>query len=131
MQKGEVYRNERLIGTISKGLDGYQFEYKKDYLDDPRALPISVRFPLRLETYTSPVLFPFFANMLAEGSSKIIQCRELRIDESDLFTRLLKTTENNTIGSITVKDVTVYRDSKISKLLNRFTVHSDEKGNQA
>ena len=28
MQKGEVYRNKRLVGTIAKGVDGYSFEYK-------------------------------------------------------------------------------------------------------
>lgn len=106
MQKGEVYRNKRFIGTIAKGVDGYSFEYTQAYFNDPIALPIAVRFPLRVKAYTSPVLFPFFANMLSEGSTKTIQCRELHIDEKDLFTRLLKTTEHNTIGAITIKDVT-------------------------
>jgi serine/threonine-protein kinase HipA len=43
--------------------------------------------------------------MLAEGSAKTIQCKAFRIDENDLFTRLLKTTQSNTIGSITIKEV--------------------------
>jgi len=105
MQKGEVYRNERLVGIVSKENGEYQFIYDQGYLNDPLALPISVGLPLLEEGYISPVLFPFFANMLAEGSAKTIQCKALRIDENDLFTRLLKTTASNTIGSITIKEV--------------------------
>lgn len=105
MQKGAVYRNERFVGIVSKENGEYQFIYDQDYLNDPLALPISIGLPLRQEGYTSPVLFPFFANMLAEGSAKTIQCRALRIDENDLFTRLLKTTMSNTIGSITIKEL--------------------------
>jgi serine/threonine-protein kinase HipA len=105
MQRGEVYRNERLVGIVSKENGEYQFIYDQGYLNDPLALPISVGLPLQDVGYTSPVLFPFFANMLAEGSAKTIQCKALRIDENDLFTRLLKTTMSNTIGSITIKEV--------------------------
>jgi len=105
MQRGEVYRNERFVGIVSKENGQYQFIYNQDYLNDPLALPISVGLSLQEEGYVSPVLFPFFANMLAEGSAKTIQCKALRIDENDLFTRLLKTTASNTIGSITIKEV--------------------------
>lgn len=110
MQRGEVYRNERLVGIVSKENGKYHFMYDQDYLNDPLALPVSVGLPLREESYTSSVLFPFFANMLAEGSAKTIQCRALRIDENDLFTRLLKTTASNTIGSITIKEVSDNED---------------------
>lgn len=109
MQRGEVYRNERFVGIVSKEKGEYQFIYDQGYLNDPLALPISVGLPLKDVGYTSPVLFPFFANMLAEGSAKTIQCRALRIDENDLFTRLLKTTAGDTIGSITIKEI---RDSE-------------------
>ena len=105
MQRGEVYRNDRLVGIVSKENGEYHFMYDQDYLNDPLALSISVGLPLQEEGYTSPVLFPFFANMLAEGSAKTIQCKALRIDENDLFTRLLKTTMSNTIGSITIKEL--------------------------
>jgi len=110
MQKGEVYRNKRLVGIVSKENGEYQFIYDQGYLNDPLALPISVGLPLREDGYTSPVLFPFFANMLAEGSAKTIQCKALRIDENDLFTRLLKTTLSHTIGSITIKEISDNED---------------------
>ncbi|MBW6488067.1 HipA N-terminal domain-containing protein [Sulfurimonas sp.] len=50
------------------------------------------------------MLFPFFFNLLSEGNLKSMQCRELKIDEDDNFTRLLKTTQENTIGAITVEE---------------------------
>jgi serine/threonine-protein kinase HipA len=68
-----------------------------------RAISISLPFN---EVHISKVLFPFFFNMLAEGSAKYMQCRSLKIDEADHFSRLLKTTSGDTIGSITVEEIT-------------------------
>jgi len=48
----------------------------------------------------------FFYGMLAEGINKDIQCRLLKIDEEDDFTRLIKTAGEDTIGAITVKELT-------------------------
>ena len=39
----------------------------------------------------------------AEGKQKDIQCKELRIDKDDDFSRLILTTKENTIGSITIE----------------------------
>ena len=60
-------------------------------------------FPLQKKEFTSKYLFPFFYNLLAEGKLKDIHCKELRIDISDDFSRLLLTTKENTIGSITIE----------------------------
>jgi HipA-like protein len=50
-------------------------------------------------------MFPFFSGLLAEGLNKQIQCRMLKIDEQDDFTRLIKTATTETIGAITLKQV--------------------------
>ncbi len=50
--------------------------------------------------------FPFSTGMLAEGINKDIQCRLLKIDEKDDFTRLLKTAGDDGIGAIAVKEIT-------------------------
>ena len=106
MQKGKVYRNGTAIGTLMLDDEGqYTFAYSYGYLQSVNALAISVNFPLQEETFISDELFPFFFNMLSEGSTKKLQCRTLRIDEDDHFTRLLKTTGSNTIGSITIKEM--------------------------
>lgn len=106
MQKAKVYRNNEEIGLLQKDDAGvYHFVYTISYLVSEEALSISVHFPLQEEAFSSEILFPFFFNLLAEGSIKEMQCRELKIDSEDNFTRLIKTTEFNTIGSITLKEV--------------------------
>lgn len=108
MQAGDIYRNKVLIGEISKGDDGiYSFHYLPEYLEAYDARPISVAFPLSERPFTSTILFAFFFNMLAEGDVKEMQCRTLRIDEDDHFTRLLKTAGEDAIGSITVREKNV------------------------
>ncbi len=106
MQKGNVYRNGLLIGEISRDREGvYRFQYSIEYLAQENAMSISVNLPLQSEPFVSDRLFSFFFNMLAEGNIKEIQCRDLKIDPDDDFTRLLKTAHVNTIGSVTVKEV--------------------------
>ena len=46
-----------------------------------------------------------FFGLLAEGDDKALQCRVLKIDEDDHFTRLLRTCAAETIGGVTVKEV--------------------------
>ena len=106
MQKGNVYRNNVLVGEISRDENGnFRFIYHPEYLIVDDAMSISVNLPLKNEAFVSDRLFSFFFNMLAEGNIKEIQCRDLKIDPEDNFTRLLKTAHSNTIGSITVKEV--------------------------
>jgi serine/threonine-protein kinase HipA len=105
MQEAKVYRNNVEIGLLQKDDAGvYHFIYSANYVKSEEALSISVHFPLQGEAFSSDILFPFFFNLLAEGSIKEMQCRELKIDPDDNFTRLIKTTEFNTIGSITLKE---------------------------
>jgi len=106
MQKGLVYRNDVIVGEISKDENGtYRFIYDAEYLKREDAMSISVNFPLQSEAFVSDRLFSFFFNMLAEGNIKEIQCRDLKIDPDDHFTGLLKTAHANTIGSVTVREV--------------------------
>ena len=107
MQKVNVYRNGEEIGLLQKDDAGlYLFQYISNYLQNDDALSISVHFPLQEEVFRSKTFFSFFFNLLAEGTMKEMQCRELKIDPEDHFTRLIKTTEFNTIGSITLKEIT-------------------------
>jgi serine/threonine-protein kinase HipA len=96
-----------LAGVLSRDQAVYRFEYLPEYLekDSARHPAISLSFPRQQAAFVSPVLFPFFFGLLAEGDDKALQCRVLRIDEDDPFTRLLKTCEAETIGGVTVKEV--------------------------
>jgi HipA-like protein len=106
MAKGGVYINDLLAGTLEKGADGiYRFRYEDDYFYDNSRPAISLTLPKTTQLYISPNLFPFFYGLLAEGVNKDIQCRLLKIDEEDDFTRLLKTAGEDTIGAITIKEL--------------------------
>jgi HipA-like protein len=106
MQKGIVYNNQIVAGIISKINDmEYVFEYDNLYFIDDNMLPISITLPKTKKVHTSSFLFPFFFNMLSEGSNRKVQCRFLKIDEEDHFTVLLKTTSLETVGAITVKEI--------------------------
>lgn len=106
MKQAKVFRNSELIGLLSKDEKGqYQFNYTTSYLNSQSPKGISVNLPLQKEPFYRNTLFPFFFNLLSEGSTKDIQCRELKIDPQDHFSRLLKTTAHNTIGSVTLQEI--------------------------
>lgn len=103
-QKAVVYYNNKVAGYLSKVNGKYAFRYDEDYLSEEDYPSISLSLPKRVQPYESDKLFAFFYGLLAEGDNKEIQCRKLRIDERDHFTRLIKTAAENTIGAITVKE---------------------------
>ena len=104
-KKAGVYFNGSLTGYLSKINNRYAFQYDENYLTDPGKPAISLTLPKRIDPYYSDILFPFFYGLLAEGDNKELQCRILKIDETDHFTRLLKTAEFDTIGGITVREI--------------------------
>src|SRR4051812_40339196 len=106
MAKGGVYINTQLAGTLEKTSEGiYLFRYEDDYYQNAAMPAISLTLPKTRQAYESRFLFSFFYGLLAEGVNKDIQCRLLKIDEEDDFTRLLKTAGEDTIGAIIVKEI--------------------------
>jgi HipA-like protein len=106
MRNAQVYCRGVLAGVLSKDeANGYRFQYCPEYLTGSTLPSISLSFPKRESCFESAVLFPFFYGLLAEGDDKLLQCRMLKIDENDHFTRLLKTCGAETIGGVTVKEV--------------------------
>ena len=106
MATGGVYFNGVLAGYLQKPRPGvYRFVYDEAFRNDPATPAICLAMPKSRPEYDSPYLFPFFAGLLSEGINKEIQCRLLKIDEADDFTRLLKTAGEDTIGAITVKEI--------------------------
>ncbi len=106
MKQAQIFRNDIQVGILSR-LDNntFEFKYDEDYLLSTNPKNISVNFPLQEEPFSSIILFAFFFNMLAEGNIKKSQCRNMKIDENDSFTRLLKTVNDDVIGSIRVKEI--------------------------
>lgn len=106
MKQAIVYNNDLIVGMISKSDEGvYRFEYDDAYYLNPSCPAISLTLPKSQKVYVSDELFPFFFNLLSEGSNKKLQSLYLKIDENDYFELLLKTAQTETIGAIYVKEV--------------------------
>lgn len=106
MAKGIVYYNKIPAGYLEKKApDHYLFTYEEAYFQSTEMPPVSLTLPKSKQVHESNILFPFFAGLLSEGINKDIQCRLLKIDETDDFTRLLKTAGEDTIGAITVTEL--------------------------
>lgn len=104
MRQAQVFSNGVLAGLLTETVSGeYIFRYDDSFLIDEKQTAISLSFPKSRKEFNSDVLFPFFYNMLSEGTNKSIQCQSLKIDESDAFGLLLATAHTDTIGAITVK----------------------------
>jgi HipA-like protein len=103
--KAAVCYNDSLAGSLVKENGKYYFQYSDDYLADDNKPAICLSLPKRKEAFISDNLFPFFFGLLAEGDNKELQCRTLKIDENDNFTRLLKTAGKDTIGGVTVREI--------------------------
>jgi serine/threonine-protein kinase HipA len=97
-----VYKNQE-AGVLRQLDDGtFEFHYHKNWLEDNSKPAISLTLPKTKETYSSQYLFPFFYNMLPEGTNKQAVCFNLRIDESDHFGILMATAKSDTIGAVRV-----------------------------
>ena len=106
MRRAQVFSNGVLAGMLTETDSGkYIFCYDDSFLIDEKQTAISLSFPKSKREFTSETLFPFFFNMLSEGTNKAIQCQTLKIDENDAFGLLLATAHTDTIGAIIVKKI--------------------------
>jgi len=99
-----IYDRDTLAGELEFNGKFYSFVYDKAFLNSTKNQAISLTLPKQKEPFVSDYLHPFFSNLLAEGNLKKLQCKKLKIDESDEFTRLLKTATDDTIGTITIRE---------------------------
>lgn len=106
MRQAEVYINKILAGILTEN-DNRKFTFRYDdrYFNSKNSKAISITLPLMEQEYHSDYLFPFFYNMLSEGSNKQRYCRLYKIDEKDDFGLLLATANEDTIGNVTIKKI--------------------------
>lgn len=104
MRKAAVYLRGELAGELTEiSRNEYIFNYDNDYFENVKKPAISLTLPKSQKEYRSKYLFPFFFNMLSEGSNRIVQSRMLGIDENDHFGILLATAQHDVAGAVTVK----------------------------
>jgi len=106
MRSAEIYHNGILAGLLTESNSRtFEFKYDSVYFADDSKPAISLTLPKNQLVHTSEYLFPFFYNMLSEGTNRTVQMRQLKIDEKDFFGLLLATAQYDTIGAITIKPI--------------------------
>ena len=103
MRMAKVLFKGEEVGLLTQMDDGTcQFQYHRSWVEDAGKPAISLTLPKKFTAYESEFLFPFFYNMLPEGSNKQVVCKLNRLDQTDYFGLLLTTAKNDTIGAVTV-----------------------------
>lgn len=103
MRKAKIlYKNQEAGMLIQHDNGSFTFAYNNSWISNETKPAISLTLPKSQQEYHSDFLFPFFYNMLPEGSNKQIVCKLNRLDSNDYFGLLLTTAKNDTIGAIKV-----------------------------
>lgn len=103
MRKAKVLFKNEEAGILTQNDDGsFSFRYHDDWIVNNSKQSISLTLPKTGKEFHSQYLFPFFYNMLPEGSNKEVVCKLNRIDREDHFGLLMSTAKNDSIGAVRV-----------------------------
>jgi HipA-like protein len=103
MRSAKILFKDEEAGELTQNDDGsFTFQYNSLWMENGGKPSISLTLPKSQETYNSAFLFPFFYNMLPEGSNKQITCKHNKIDPDDYFGLLMITAKTDTVGAIRV-----------------------------
>ena len=103
MRKASILFKGEEAGLLTQQDDGtFTFQYHRNWVEDIGKPPVSLGLPKRREPYDSDFLFPFFYNMLPEGSNRQAVCRLNHMDSDDDFGLLMVTAKNDAIGAVRV-----------------------------
>lgn len=104
MRRAEIYFKEKLAGILQETDTGFHFKYDATYLATEKAEPISLTLPLRIEPYTSPVLFPAFDGLIPEGWLLDVALRNADVSILDRMSLLLLCCKD-CIGALSVVEI--------------------------
>ena len=103
MRKAKVLFKNEEAGILTQHDDGsFLFRYHDAWIADNNKKSISLTLPKTGKEFHSTFLFPFFYNILPEGSNKQVVCKYNRIDHDDYFGLLMTTAKNDSIGAVRV-----------------------------
>ena len=114
-RQAAVFVREKHAGMIRETDEGYSFAYDPEYLENTRALPVSITMPLRKEEYKSAVLFPFFDGLIPEGWLLNVAVRNWKLDRNDRFGLLLVCC-SDCIGDVSIREVSDEVQPRILRL---------------
>ncbi len=103
MRQAQILYKDEKAGVLTQHDDGsFTFRYHDIWIADSEKPGISLTLPKIEQEYHSKFLFPFFYNMLPEGSNKQVVCKHNRIDQNDYFGLLITTAKSDSIGAVRV-----------------------------
>lgn len=103
MRQAKILYKDELAGVLTQHDDGsFSFRYDSLWMNDLQKPSISLTLPKSEQEYHSKFLFPFFYNMLPEGSNRQAICNHHRIDLDDYFGQLMTIARHDTIGAVRV-----------------------------
>jgi len=103
MRQAKILFKDEEAGVLTQHDDGsFTFSYNEPWIADSNKPGISLTLPKTEQEFHSKFLFPFFYNMLPEGSNKRVVCKLNRIDQTDNFGILMTTAKYDSIGAVRV-----------------------------
>lgn len=100
-----IHGREAGILTETSAPVSYEFRYLPQYIESEGAA-VCLSMPLCPEPYYSAYLFPYFFNMLSEGSNREIQAQLWHLDKRDDFGIMMATAQHDTPGAVTILPIT-------------------------
>ena len=104
MRQGEIWVNNQLAGVLTEDDNGYHFKYQQEYLEQEKALPVSLTLPLQKKPFHSENLFPFFDGLIPEGWLLDIAHKNWKLNPRDRMGLLLAACKD-CIGNISVHSI--------------------------
>ncbi len=103
MRKAKILYKDAEAGVLTQYDDGsFTFRYNDIWMADNSKPGISLSLPKIGQEFSSKFLFPFFYNMLPEGSNKQVVCKLNKIDPTDYFGLLMTSAKYDSIGAVSV-----------------------------
>lgn len=103
MRTAKILYKDEEAGVLTQHDDGsFTFRYHDTWMANSNKPGISLTLPKIEQEFNSKFLFPFFYNMLPEGSNKQVVCKLNRIDQDDYFGLLMTAAKHDAIGAIRV-----------------------------
>lgn len=103
MRKAKVlFKNEEAGILIQHDDASFTFRYHNEWIFNDSKQSISLTLPKSEREFHAKFLFPFFFNMLPEGTNKQVACKLNRIDEDDNFGLLLTSAKIDSIGVVRI-----------------------------
>ncbi len=103
MRAAKVLYKESQAGVLTQHDDGsFTFRYHAAWIEDKSKPGVSLTMPKNEQEFHSAFLFPFFFNMLPEGTNKQVVCQQNRVDPDDYFGILMATAKYDPVGAVRI-----------------------------